>query len=548
MSRKKKEKSVKESAKLARHRHWKGLLSLVLFLLCALGVSDYLLFLSPNSPDFDIFYHLRHASIYLSKGLSLKEFPWATYSVINRFSADLWYGFHLLLIPVTFHHDPVSEVKLGGLFILTIFLVLFYLAIRRSRLSCPFLWPFFLLFSAGVFIERLVMGRPHVISMGLTALLFSFMVSGSIWGVFFCSLALTFFHLSFFWLALAAAGAVVLVKLRIEKEFEWRKSAALFSGLAAGWLLRPNPIGAAKILYVQVFQLMLEKQKGLAGFGTELGRLEPRALILLSPFIAVWLGMAAATVAALFRRHAELPPVKRTFLWSSLLLSLLFFGTTVSVYQRTIDQWGLFAVLFVAAGLTYFLDAKEAEGKRPGGQRRRLIAASAGVIFLIGLVWMTLYSYTRFIRSPLVGRTERTRAAGEWLKEHAQPGEIVFHAHWDNFPELFFWSPANRYIGGMDPIFQYAYDPGLYWKARHLATNEMGARTWGTMSGKGARLEETYTVLRRDFKASYLFVQKYRTPSLYWYALEDARFVQCFDSRLVAIFRLSGAGQSETEK
>ncbi|NIM07189.1 MAG: hypothetical protein GTN69_07295 [Armatimonadetes bacterium] len=526
----------------------RGLLGLILFAITAIAASTYVNRISSNIPDFDFFYHLRHASLYVSDGLFMKEFPWATYSIINRFAADIWYGFHLLLIPITLFPDPNSQIKATPVFILALFLLLFYLAARHSRFSYPYFWPFFLLFSAAVFVERLVQARPHVLSMGLTALLFSFIISGSIWGVFFVSLALTFFHLTFLWLAILIAVLITIVKLRTERTFEWRKPAVMILGLLAGWLVRPNPIGAAKILYVQTFQLVLEKGKGLAGFGTELSRLEPKALILLSPFILIWLVVALISLIGVLLRRAELPAKKRTLLWSSLLLSLLFFATTLLVYQRTIDQWSLFAAIFIACGFTCFLAPKDLKSRQPFGRKMRIITTSVLALFFAAMIWATNHSYTLYIRSPRAAHTYRLKPGARWLKDHARPGEIVFHAHWDLFADLFYWNPQNRYIGGMDPIFQYAYDPDLYWKARHLATNELGARTCGMMDIKGARLEDTYTVLRRDFQASYLLVQKYRTPSLYSYAREDPRFVLGFYDGRMAIFRLADTGQMHDDQ
>jgi hypothetical protein len=521
----------------------KGALRFPLFAAAAVAVSAYVNLLSTNVTDYDFFYHLRHASLYLSEGLFMKEFPWAAYSAINRFSADIWYGFHLLLIPVTLLPESTLQIKAAPIFILTLFFLVFYFAASRGQLSYPYLWPFVLLFSAAVFIERLVMARPHILSMGLSALLLSVMIGGGLWAVFLASLGLTFIHLSFFWLAILIGVVVSLVRLCTERVFEWRKAAAVLLGLTAGWLLRPNPFGAAELVYVQIFQLAAEKQHGLEGFGTELNRLEPRALILLSPFILIWLSIALAAIFSMFRRKAELSGRERTFLWSGLLLSFLFFGTTLLGYQRTIDQWSLFAVIFIASGFTCFLDPRESRPKQAFGRRMRVVSAAIAVVVCAIMVWMTNHSYTMYIRGPRAARPYRMRATAEWLKEHSKPGEIVFHADWGLFPDLFYWNPQNHYVGGMDPIFQYSYDSGLFWKARHLAANQLGALTCGTANVETAQLEDTYTVLRRDFKASYLLVQKFATPLLYSYALENPRFIPRFYDGRVAIFELDDAAQ-----
>ena len=521
-------------------------LEFVIFTLVAAATAAYVYLQSPNLREIDAFYHFRHASLYAHNGIFMKEFPWAVYSVISRFSADIWYGFHLLLAPFTFIPDPMWEIKAGGIFLFTMLLVVLYLALRRIEISYPFLWPFLLL---GPFVWRMAVPRPQIASLASAALLFSFMLRGGVWGVFFSSLALTFFHLSFFWLALVVAVAVALVKIRTEKILEWRKLLAVMLGLAAGWLLRPNPMGAAKILYVQVFELFFARNEGLS-FGVELNPLAPRVLFsVFTPFLILWLGVASISLAVILLRRVPLPARSRTLFWSSFALSLLFFGMVVLVAMRSADQWALFAILSTASGFTLFIDPKAAELKGSLTREGRIIAASIGSLVFVFLVWHSMGQYSLHMRISSLP-PYRFQAAGEWLKEHARPGEIVFNAKWDNFSELFFWDPQNRYIGGMDPIFQYAYDPSLYWKAHHLGQGEAASHTWGTRNPTEANLEDTYTVLRRDFKASYVFIEKKPrdNAALYGYLRGDPRFILRFDDEWAAIFQLSEAAQGEEKR
>jgi len=527
-------KSAQPQKKPAR----RGGLQLLLFCVAAVAVSSCVYLVSANISDFDAFYHLGHARVYAERGLFTKAFPWVVYSIVSRCSSDIWYGFHLLLVPFSLIQNPLLHIKAGGIFLLVLLLLLFYFAMRRSQLAYPYLWPFMLLFSADGMMWRLATARPHIVSMGLTALLFAFLVCGGFWGVFLVSLALAFVHLSFFWLALLLALAVPAVRLFTEKTLEWRKPVAVLLGLAAGWLLRPNPIGAAKLLYVQTFQLLLEKQKGQIYFGPELAPLPARALAIITPFILLWLGLAAVALVALFLRRADLPPRSRTLLWSSLLLSILFFGMTMLVSKRTVDQWVPFAVFCFAACFSYFLDPRSVAGKPFLGGPARIGASLLGMIVFAVMVWLSTNSYVTHIRDPRAIYPYRFRAAAEWLRDHSRPGEIVFHVNVDVFPELFFWDKRNRYIGGMDPIFQYAYDPSRYWKARNLIVGDDPSHTWGTPQAGGAKPEDTYQVLRRDFSASYLFVEKNFTPWLYEYAYRDPRYSLCFDDFQAAVFWL----------
>ena len=515
---------------------------LLVFVVVAAAVAIRLNFLTPAISDPDAFYHLRHASIYAARGLFLREFPWVTCSVISAYQSDIWYGFHLLLIPFSYIGEASRQIKLTNVFLLTVSLSLFYWVMRRSRLPYPFIWPFVLLFSGAIVTGRLTMTRPHLLSLGLGALLFSFMIEGGIWGVFLISLGLAFFHLSFFWFALLVAVAVALVRLIIEKRFEWRKLVAVVGGLAVGWLLRPNPLGAAKLLYVQVFQVIAEKQRGLLILPNEMKPLLAKDLYLFFAFFtALWLALALIFVVARVLRWVELSPQQRTLTWTSLALALLFFVMMLGMSLRSMDQWALFAAIFVAASASFFFAPGMKLAKQPFSQMTRYAVAPLLAVLLVFMAWYSFHAYSILIQTAVY--PERFRGAGEWLREHSRPGKVVFHADWDVFPELFFWNPKNYYIGGMDPIFQYAYNQDLYWKAQHISANQAAFSTWGTKEHDGAKQEETYTVLRRDFKASYIFLQEQRTPVLFRYLSGDARFIPRFDDGRVAIFEISQPAQ-----
>ena len=258
------------TAFFGKSRLWAAV-GFVVFAAAAVATAAYLLLSLPGVPDRDALYHCRHAELYAEQGPFLKEFPWTAYSVIRTYAADIWYGFHLLLAPFTFARDPVRGVKLAGAFDLAALLVLFYIAMRRAGMRLAFLWPFLVLGFTPFLLYRLLMTRPHVISMGLTALLLSCATGGSLWGIGIVSFAITFVHLGFFWVIPLVVGAVIVVKRLGEEPWAWKQAAVALAGGMVGWLLRPNPIGAGKLVYVQIVQLALEKQKGVALlFGADL--------------------------------------------------------------------------------------------------------------------------------------------------------------------------------------------------------------------------------------------------------------------------------------
>jgi len=510
---------------------------LIIFCMAAVLIPGYLNLLTPNITASDALYHMRHASLYASISPFMSEFPWLTGSVIGEYASDIWYGFHILLIPFTYFHEALTQLKSAGIFILTVMLVLFYFAMRKCRIVFPHFWPFVLLF---MIVWRLAQTRPNALSLGIIAVLFSYLLTGSIWGVFFSSLALTFFHLAFFWLAMVVALAVFMVKLFTEKVVEWRKLIALFGGLIGGLLLRPNPIGGAKLVYVQVIELMLVKQKVMLTFGRELSKLPLKELYdTYAPSVLLWLGVMALFLVVIYRSKDRLQPEARTLLWSSFGLSLLFFGMTVFMSARALDQWAPFAVIFMAGCFTHIINPQIAKPKELLRWNIRMNAGIGGAILLVAMVVVSMSSYMHKMDEGV--RPYAFRDAAEWLKNNAKPKEIVFHTSWGDFSKLFYWNPQNYYIGGMDPIFEYAYSTDLYWKATHLLLSEGSSYTWGTQYQKDSVPEDTFTVLRRDFKASYLWVNLQKEPLLYQYASKDPRFIPCYDDGEIAIFKLSNS-------
>lgn len=523
-----------------------GILRFALFAAVAMATAAYLHLSLPGIPDRDALYHFRHAALYAERGPLMKEFPWTAYSVVSIYAADIWYGFHLLLAPFTFTSDPVRGVKLAGAFDLAAMLVLFYISMRYARMRLAFLWPFLVLVFSPFLLYRLLMTRPHVISMGLAALLLSCAIGGSLWGIGIVSFAVTFVHLGFFWIIPLIVGAVIVVKRLTEGGWRWKEAGAAVIGGAAGWVLRPNPVGAAKLVYVQIVQLVLEKQKGVALlFGADLMsgldslRTYPAGFVQhFGPALVLW-GAATVALMAAFVHEVELAPRQRTLLWSSLVLSAVTLVMTMQFSIRAVDLWAVFAVAFVAGVFTLAWQLPRASQGDFPTRRQVGIAVGLGGLLVAFMLWSGFQQYERqmprYSYSPY-----RFKAAAEWIEAHSGPGEIVFHAHWDLFPDLFFWNTKNRYIGGMDPIFQYAYDPALYWKAHHLWSGRFSSYTCGTsLCGPGFG-EDTFTVLTRDFRASFLVLEKKRHAALFAYALNDPRLELEFEEGELAVFRLGG--------
>src|SRR5262249_58306781 len=117
--------------------------------------------------------------------------------------------------------------------------------------------------------------------------------------------------------------------------------------------------------------------------------------------------------------------------------------------------------------------------------------------------WPAAGEYRRFLAQPFAFAPERMRGAATWLAAQGAPDEVALNVHWDRFAQLFFWNPRNRYVNGMDPIFEYAHDPRLCLAHELLAHD--------AAEGIATDLR---AVVRRGFGASYVVTERSRTPRL----------------------------------
>jgi hypothetical protein len=503
-------------------------LETVIFLCAALIVSVFLHFSAEKFPDPDVFYHFRHAEIYASDGaagLFRTDFPWVQYSVVNKFSSDIWYGFHLILTPFTWGADRMLNLQAAGIAITFAFLVLFWSACTRLEIRPATVWPFVMLFSSAFVLHRLAILRPHPLSLGLHILLFVFLAAGNIRRIFLTVMVSTFLHLSLFVVSFLILGVFAAIKLSTEKQLPWREGLAVAGGVLAGWALRPNPLGAAQIAYTQVFQFSLEKFAGVAlNFGSELQPLTFTARSNYWPFILIWLGTLLYGAWRVFVKRESLPDRARTLLFGSAALSFIFFLMAVLFARRSFELASGFGVLFIGLVFSRFFYERQA----------------ARIALICILILSAAYSFSQ--RSAFLNSRpwefQRFASVAGWIESNSQPGDIVVNVGWDDFPELFFWNSKNFYIGGMDPIFQYAYDPKRYWAVHHLFTGKMARFTCGAPACEGDNLETTYKVLKEDFRARYVFLVKPSDARLYQYLSSDSRFVLRSEDNNAAVFEI----------
>lgn len=507
--------------------------------LIALGVFFHLQ--TPTIADPDGLYHFRHADLYRTNGIFDSSFPWTQYSAIKVLGADLWYGFHLLLIPFTFFANSIFGVRIASLALTILLLLAFAWVLRRHNLAPGWFWAIFFFIGIPNVLFQYLMLRPHVVSLALGLLLVSFLIRGKWWVALLAAFGVTFFHISYFWFApgivLAVLGVQSVLKLFAKKDpttkIAWREGLLALLGSALGALARPHPIAGLHLAYIQVVKLIVEKGRDLPlAFGIELNPLPfGEWFTTTTVFSLLWIAALAYLLwifATEWEKFRVMNSEHKTLLFASAGISFAFFLMTLFVARRMLVPFGAFGTLFLATAYTV-LFSKKIEG---------VYAAFAGVVLLVGLFPYALYRHN--LNATYVGApADRLQTVAEWLRDATNKGDVVFNAHWDNFAQLFFWNQNNYYVNGMDPIFLYAYDPALYWKFHYLSKDLMSEVTCANYPCTADAQEETYTVLTRDFNAKYMVVQPRRNPNFTRYLARDSRFEAVYGTDNEVVFKIN---------
>lgn len=517
----------------AQRASWLGILA---------AVFVFHLLLAPRVADVDAFYHVGHAAHYVETSPFNTGFPWTAFSVVGVEGSDMWWGFHLALMPFALFADIARGIGAAGMVLSTVLLGTFAWIAGRHRLVAQAVWPVLLFIAVPNVLFRYVMVRPETVSLLLSLLLLCFLARGRWWSVALASAGVTWFHLSMFWLPpgilaayLVSRGLDRLAAGPSEPEpgrTWWLLTLAVVAGTAAGWVLRPHPFAAARLAWVQIGMLLgVKAQGGEAPLTFAVGLAPLHATTLLrtaGPMIVAWMGSLVLSLGALPHgaRLRAIEPAERRLLWAAHLVAAAFFVMTLVVARRSLVQWEAFAVLGLALSLTHLTW---------GIDRRRLGWALA--LAVVALLPWTVYRHVINVRY-VATEPDHLEQVAEWLSANTDEGDLVFNTHWDQFGPLFARDRVDRYVGGMDPIFQYAYDPTLYWRFHYLSTDAMTDRTCGTYPCTEASVVDTWSTLAHDFGARYVLVEPRRNPRLARYLLTDARYELALETQHEAIFRV----------
>lgn len=437
--------------------------------------------------------------------------------------------FYLVIIPFTFIQPLFLASKLFAVIVAALVVASFYWVLKRLSVRNPFFWTVAVLAVVGtVSLYRFFAARPFSLAPSLLLLLLYFLYRRNKIGVFVLSFLYLFWHSSTFFFPLVIAATYYFVEFLYRPRGDWRNLAASAGGTAAAvgaaYLVSPGFLLFINDTVVGIFwQTILGKYVPIQ----EGGELYPlgfftfiqRNLLMFAALII----SATASVGTLFSRArtkvawspSEDLLVRRRSLETCLfVLSIAFFLGTIVISSRFNDFLTLFAPLFVIL----FVDRlrRSISFSMSGRIRRGLLAG-----LMIAVAYLLCGNLLALQQMLSTGGTVNTfYQIGGWLKENSKPGDIVFLSNWSWFPQLYYYSPDDNYVAGLEPRFLYDYRPSLYWEYAHLSSGYVcGKADCPQASSQADALlahpqtaltyaqtegDKMYAVLRDDFHASYV--------------------------------------------
>lgn len=474
------------------------------FLIIFLISFVFLFYLQYNSAlaDPDSFYHIKMSLILRDQGI-VEEFPWLQYTVLSDGYTDQHWLYHGLMIPfVTFLH-PVVGAKVFTVLLGATLITLFYWLLRKLHVRYAPIFTFLLLL-VNPFIFRLSLIKAPVFSLiflmvGLY-LLFSYRHKA-----LFVLSWLYVWSYGGFLLILVMSGLYCFISFVLTKRSTgyfknfWRdRNVKLFSsslaGVTLGVLLNPYFPQNLKFYWHQLVQIGIINYQDVIGVGGEWYPYKFSELIPNTIFVSLIMILAIIFFLINIKKQNRITI-------TLFILSLFFFFLTLKS-RRYVEYYVPFAVLCGAVIISRTLinqNIRKMAATLRQMYLKRKFFTSIIILYLIIVIPLVAIKDIRSNKISLDNGipTTKFQAASQWLEENSQPGAIVLHSDWDEFPVLFYHNHHNYYIVGLDPTFMYNYDQALYWQWVNITIGE--------------QKENLATIIKNDFRASFVFLEKDHT-------------------------------------
>jgi len=467
-------------------------------LIIVIAFSYFLIFqIYPSFADPDSFYHVKVSELILEDGV-IKDFPWLQFTTLKDSYVDQHFLYHLILIPFIKFLGPIVGGKLANVVLTTLFVVVFFWFLRKNKIGYSFLFTILML-TTTPFIFRISLVKAPSLSLIVLFLGLYFIFKKKYLGLFLTSFVYVWayggFILIFLFVVLYAIISVIYnwfkkISNRRAMHDGIKLALSCSGGLLAGLVINPYFPANLSFYWQQLVKIGIINYQNIIGVGNEWYPYGAIELFSGTALLSVVLLVGIYLFFSDYKKQS-----KRTIV---LFLIFIFFLVFTLKSRRYVEYYVPFAWLygaFAVAGIVTKFNIKQVINKLIS------LRLSLKILTIVLLVYFCATIPTLVLRDITNTRndfkngisTNRFKNASEWLEENSQPGDIIFHSSWDEFPILFYHNHKNYYIVGLDPTFLYEYDPGLHKKVVDITI--------------GQQRDNLYSDIKEVFNSAYAFVE-----------------------------------------
>lgn len=505
----------------------------------------------------DGFFHTKMALLLKEQGV-IKNFPWTQFTTYKDLFVDHHFLYHLFLVPFlslpspqnmdifSLETDFLIKAKLATAFLASLTFLILYWFCRRMKIKGSLIWTM-TGFLIPAFLFRLSLIRAPGISIIILLLSFYFILKNKYSPLFLLSFIYVWTYGAWPLLIIVIflycfAGACqklnnqrneiyqkiknqklkCKIKIQNSKIFKiyivilhfvfcilhfirsiFSKNnikliIACMGGIFVGLVVNPYFPKTFPFYWLQTFKIAFLNYQSKIGVGAEwyppnLKTFFINVLPVFIPWIISW-----AWFAFKIKKHKKSS-------WFFGFISLFFFFYTLKSF-RNIEYFIPFSIVF--NGLIFSQIIKKINWQDIKNNFKACFNGPNNIFYFIAglfLIVCVSISFGFYLNSSIKnlhqeyqrnGRPlNHLQMASTWLKNHANPEEIVFQSNWGIFPQLFYFNSQNYYINGLDQTFMYEYSKELY-------------QDWFDLVAYKTGPEKAAKILKENFKASYVLADK----------------------------------------
>jgi hypothetical protein len=428
--------------------------ALLLYVACLYGATSLL---QRGLFERDGYYHARLAELLPERGLS-RSFPWTQLSIWKDRYCDKEVLFHVAMAPfAAIGAEPILGARLFLVLLSTAVVLALYLVLRAHGVPWPAFFAALPLASGGLFLARLGMIRSHVLSMALLVLGAHLLLRRRWRALLALGFVYAWSYTVPFVLVLTAVPFVLGCRLR-GAPLDWRSVLAAGGGAVLGLAVHPySPLTLETLLtIVQIVRMGVE---GAGRSGVELGNeIYPYPLPVLWNIYPLAIVLAVALVGIVASRLRRLSPEA-----VGVSVAATAWAAATLLSARYVEYQVLLLALALGLVTRDLARADGPERRLALHPRWRLAVAAIALAALAGFHARSMRFYASYQTTAAPARFFDGAAA--WMAGNLAPGETVINLYWDDFPDLFYSAPRQRFLWGLDPTFSLRADP---WKTMLL--------------------------------------------------------------------------------